>query len=157
MDERDATNALGWVAAASAFAVYQFIAWVARRGQWARRRLPNSPVPPPRFLGPFSRSVAAFLLDMRPVIAAVLPMLAGGAWLIFCFAFILAPLAVAYGPIWGAAGGLVAATVGMVSGIKVLSAVGEEVRIRDRYKAGVLLAQMRSEGDRRQGDPIAPR
>lgn len=151
MDERDATNALGWVAAASAFAVYQFIAWVARRGQWSRRRLPNSPVPPPRFLEPLSRSVAAFLLDMRPVIAAVLPMLAGGAWLIFCFAFILAPLAAEYGPIWGAAGGLVAAAVGMVFGIKVLIAVGEEGRIRDRYKAASLLAASRPEPTGRDG------
>lgn len=156
-EDGEAVNAAWWVAAAMVFLLFQAGAWLRRRGQWAKLRTPVPAVSPPRLFGPLARGVAAFLLNVLPVLAAALPILAAGAWLAFCFVVVGHPLATAHGPAMGAAGGLFVAAVGMAFGIAVVVALGDEGRSRDRYKAGVLLAEMRSEGDRRQGNPIAPR
>lgn len=128
MLERDAENAVWWVAAAGAFLAWQGGAWIAARGRWRRARERGVTPPPPRLMGGMADSAACFLMDMVPVIVAGLPVIAALAWGLFAVCGVALPLGAYYGPAAGLAGGAFVFAAGSSAGVAVLVRIGERQR-----------------------------
>jgi len=146
--EERAGNALWFVAAMVTFAAWQFGTWLAERGRWRRARERGLMLPEPRFLGGLADALAAFLLDLLPVVLGLLPILACAAWLMFSLLWIGVPLWAVHGPVMGTAGGLFVAASGCLVGCAVLVRLGERRRERRERERAVVLAQLQAGGDR---------
>lgn len=127
MDDGDVRNAMWWAGGAAAFLAWQGAAWIAARGRWQRARERGAASPPPRFMGATAGTVATFLLDLRPVIAAGWPVVVACAWTFFAVVGLGLPLAFGHG-VAGVIGAAFVWGTGSAFGVAVLRHMGERGR-----------------------------